>query len=79
MTRSSFRSTLLQAAVAVVGTGVAFAFLEAGAFADLGVSTLHRMVAGPGLRAAALGAGVTALLLAPVLVWKHRRARNGVA
>ncbi|MDH4335388.1 MAG: hypothetical protein OEW24_09085 [Chloroflexota bacterium] len=79
MTRSSLWKALRQVAVPVIGTGVAFAFLEAGAFADLGVGTLQRMVAAPGLRAAALGAGVTALLLTPVLVWQHRRSRNGAA
>ncbi len=76
MAQSSLRNALLQAAVAVVGTGAAFAFLEAGAFTDLGLGTLRRMVAGPGLRSAALGAGVTALLLTPVVVWQHRRRRG---
>jgi len=79
MTRSSRLSVLRQVAVPVIGAGVAFAFLEAGAFTDLGVGTLQRMFAAPALRAAALGAGVTALLLAPVLLWQHRRPRNGAA
>jgi len=70
---------VLQAAVAVVGTGAAFAFLEAGAFTDLGLGTLRRMVEGPALRSAALGAGATGLLLAPVLAWHYRRRRDGAA
>lgn len=69
----------MQVVVAVMGTGVGFAFLDAGAFADLGVGTLHRMVSGSALRAAALGAGVTGLLLGPVLAWRHRRTRDGAA
>jgi hypothetical protein len=79
MSRSSLSMELLQAAIPVIGTGVAFAFLEAGAFTDFGIGTLQRMVAAPGLRAAGLGAGVTALLLTPAVVWLHRRVRNGAA
>jgi hypothetical protein len=64
------------AGVAIVGTGLAFAFLQAGAFTNLGAGTLQRMVAPAGLRAAALGAGVTVLLLAPVLIWERWRAQR---
>jgi len=78
MIRSTLRRLLLEAAVPVIGTGVAFAFLEAGAFTDFGVGTLQRMVATAGLRAAALGASITGLLLTPALVWSHRH-RHGSA
>jgi hypothetical protein len=67
------RSELLSAIVAVVGTGVGFAFLDAGAFRTLGAGTVTRMLSPSGLQSAALGAGVTALLLAPVLAWRWRR------
>lgn len=76
MIHASVRRALGQCAVAIVGTGLAFAFLQAGAFTDLGSGTLQRMLAPAGLRAAALGAGVTAILLAPVLVWELWRARR---
>lgn len=64
---------LAEVAVAVVGTGAAFAFLDAGAFRTLGPETWARMTSPSGLASAALGAGVTALLLAPVLAWRWRR------
>jgi hypothetical protein len=70
------KHTIVQAAVAVLGTGLAFAFLEAGAFTDLGVGTLRRMVAPEGLRAGVLGAAVTAALLVPALVWQARSHRS---
>lgn len=76
MTLSLKRRDLVHAAAAVVGTGLAFAFLQAGAFADLGLGTLRRMLAPEGLRAGALGAGVTAALLAPVLAWQARSRRS---
>jgi hypothetical protein len=37
------------------------------------------MAAPPGLRAAALGASVTAVLLLPAVFWEHRRSRRGAA
>jgi hypothetical protein len=76
MTRASRWRTTFEASVAVIGTGAAFAFLEAGAFTDIGLDTLRRMATPAGLRAAALGAGVTAALLLPVLLWESRRARR---
>lgn len=75
MNPQTLRQILLQAAVPVVGTGIAFAFLDAGAFTDLGLGTLRRMIAASGLAAAGLGAGVTALLVIPLLVWQHRTRR----
>ena len=76
MAQASVRRTILEAIIAVIGTGLGFAFLEAGAFTDIGSGTLQRMLAASGLRAAALGAGATALLLVPALVWLRRRARG---
>ena len=73
------RNTIIQALIAIVGAGAAFAFLEAGAFTDLSFRTLQRMVAPAGLRSAALGAGVTALLLLPALAWQRTRSRRGSA
>lgn len=69
-------SQIIQACVAVVGTGGAFAFLQAGAFRDFGIGTLRRMVSPDGLRAALLGAVVTAVLLIPALVWHQRRSQR---
>lgn len=74
---SAARMQIIHGLVAIVGTGVAFAFLEAGAFRDFGDDTLRRMLAPEGLRAAALGASVTGVLLVPVLVWKWRSLRAG--
>jgi hypothetical protein len=71
------RKEILSSGVAVVGTGVAFAFLEAGAFRNLGAGTWQRMTAGPGLQAAALGAGATALLLAPGMLVRNLLSRRG--
>jgi len=76
MAARSIRQTLAQAAIAVLGTGLAFAFLEAGAFTSFGIGTLQRMVAPPGLRAAALGASVTAVLLLPAIAWERGRSRR---
>ena len=76
MSTHKARGQVMQALVAVVGTGLAFAFLHAGAFRDLGRDTVRRMLTPDGLRAALLGAGVTAVLLAPVLVWQWRRHRR---
>jgi hypothetical protein len=71
----SGRRDFLQAAAAIIGTGLAFAFLEAGAFTDIGTGTLRRMVAPDGLRSVALGAAVTAALLIPAVVWQARTRR----
>lgn len=76
MSTSNSRGQVVQALVAVVGTGLAFAFLQAGAFRNLGRDTWRRMLTPDGLRAAMLGATVTAVLLAPVLVWQWRRDRR---
>ena len=76
MSNRNTHRQVVQALVAVVGTGLAFAFLHAGAFRDLGRDTVRRMLTPDGLRAALLGAGVTAVLLAPVLVWQWRRNRR---
>jgi hypothetical protein len=69
------RRDITQAAVAIVGTGLAFAFLEAGAFTDIGTGTLRRMVAPDGLRSGALGAVVTAALLIPAVAWQAHLRR----
>ena len=74
---SKLRNEILSSGVAVVGTGVAFAFLEDGAFRDLGNGTWQRMTSGAGLRAAALGAGVTALLLGLAMLVRALLARRG--
>jgi len=69
-------SQIISAVIAVLGTGVAFAFLEAGAFTDLGRGTWERMLAPPGLRAGALGAGLTAVLLAAGMLVERWAARR---
>jgi hypothetical protein len=71
------RHELLSYVLAVVGTGIAFAFLEAGAFHDFGRGTWERMTAAPGLRAAALGAGLTAALVSAGLLLERWAARRG--
>lgn len=76
MTTPGMRSELRQAFIAIAGTGVAFAFLEAGAFRALGPGTIPLMVSPAGLRAAALGAGVTGLLLGPLVAWRVWRRRR---
>jgi hypothetical protein len=79
MSHSTSRWQIIQALLAIVGAGLAFAFLQAGAFRDVGIDTLRRMVTPDGLRAALLGATVTAMLLAPVLLWqRHRNRRRAV-
>lgn len=77
MINRSIQQLVVQAAIAIIGTGAAFAFLDAGAFRAMSAATLQRMLTPSALRAAALGAGVTALLLLPVLIWQIRRVRRG--
>lgn len=76
MSNPGSRWQIIQALLAVIGTGLAFAFLQAGAFRDVGIDTLRRMLTPDGLRAAMLGAAVTAVLIAPVLLWQRLRNRR---
>lgn len=76
MINRSIQHLVIQSAIAIIGAGAAFAFLEAGAFRAMSAATFHRMLAPSALRAAALGAGVTAALLLPVLIWEIRRVRR---
>ena len=71
MSNPGSRWQIIQALLAVVGTGLAFAFLQAGAFHDFGIDTLRRMLTPEGLRAA--------VLLAPVLLWQWWRNRRRAA
>jgi hypothetical protein len=79
MTTSRFRHTIGHAVLAIIGTGFAFAFLANGAFRSLGAETWVRLWEPISLRAAGLGAGTTALLLVPVLLWEYRRSKREAA
>lgn len=73
MMRRSNLYPFLETGAAIVGTGAAFAFLEAGAFRGIGVGTLQRMIEPGALHSAAIGAGATTVLMVPYILWKMRQ------